>query len=78
MLDAGYGDRIILGADKSNATDSSPGAAALLHDTSARLARHLGEKALQAILVDNPARTFADADPERTPVLSGSRSGAAS
>lgn len=64
MLEAGHGDRILLGADTPTADgpaapNASPGAPALLKDTAARLARRFGEQALNAILVENPARAFA-------------------
>jgi len=64
MLDAGHGDRILLGADTltadgAAAPSASPAAPALLQDTAARLARRFGEQALNAVLVENPARAFA-------------------
>jgi 5-phospho-D-xylono-1,4-lactonase len=62
MLKAGYGDRILLGADTPTAdrldANGSPGPAALLSDTAAALARRVGEDAMHAILVVNPGRAF--------------------
>lgn len=59
MLEAGYGDRILLGADTSTAADGCPGPAALLDDTAAALARRVGEEAVHTILAVNPGRAFA-------------------
>jgi predicted metal-dependent phosphotriesterase family hydrolase len=63
MVEAGHGDRLLLGADTVSAearaaSGGGPGAAALLRDTAARLARQVGEEGLRAMLVENPARAF--------------------
>lgn len=63
MFEAGYGDRILLGADTPTAdrrdSNGSPGPAALLNDTAAALARRVGEDAVRTILAVNPSRAFA-------------------
>lgn len=63
MLNAGYGDRILLGADTPTADrrdpHGGPGPAALLTDTAAQLGRYVGEDAMHAILAVNPGRAFA-------------------
>jgi phosphotriesterase-related protein len=63
MLDAGHGDRIMLGADTPTAdrldANGSPGPAALLTGTAAALARRVGDDAMHKILTVNPSRAFA-------------------
>jgi 5-phospho-D-xylono-1,4-lactonase len=63
MVRRGHGDRVLLGADSSTATQDSPGAAALMTDTVGRLNRRVGEAAVRAILIDNPARALAWSPP---------------
>ncbi|TYK49657.1 phosphotriesterase family protein [Actinomadura decatromicini] len=63
LLEAGHGDRIMLGADTPTADrrapNGGPGPAALLTDTAAALARRVGEDAVHTILAVNPGRAFA-------------------
>ncbi|WP_410597607.1 phosphotriesterase [Amycolatopsis sp. lyj-23] len=60
LVEAGHGDRILLGGDTTTAAArSQPGASYLLTTLAPRLAKLLGEDAVTAMLVANPARAFA-------------------
>lgn len=64
LLDGGYREGILLGADSVNgeargATGGGPGSAALLTATAAAITREFGEQVTHALLVENPAQAFA-------------------
>ncbi|WP_410574694.1 phosphotriesterase [Amycolatopsis sp. cmx-4-61] len=60
LVEAGHGGRILLGGDTTTAAArSQPGASYLLTTLAPRLAKLLGEDAVTAMLVANPARAFA-------------------
>lgn len=68
LLAAGHGDRIVLGLDLGTrdyyrAYDGGPGMRSLMTTFVPRLRRRIGEAATTAILVTNPARAFAVANP---------------
>lgn len=69
LVAAGHGDRIVLGLDLGTreyyrAYDGGPGMRYLLATFVPRLRRRIGDTATDAILVTNPARVFAVAEPE--------------
>ncbi|MFK4083151.1 phosphotriesterase [Kribbella sp. NPDC020789] len=64
LLDAGYGDRLLLGGDTTTAkargaTGEGPGMSFLLTTLRPRITREFGADAAEAIFVKNPARAFA-------------------
>ncbi|MEU6917865.1 phosphotriesterase family protein [Streptomyces olindensis] len=63
LADAGFGDRLLLGADTTTAAarsvDGGPGMPHLLRRVRPRLAQAVGEELVGRILVDNPGRAFA-------------------
>ncbi|MEQ0563373.1 phosphotriesterase [Amycolatopsis sp. NEAU-NG30] len=64
LVGAGHGGQILLGGDTTTATARhEPGASYLLTTLAPRLAKRLGEDAVTAMLVANPARAFATSRP---------------
>jgi predicted metal-dependent phosphotriesterase family hydrolase len=68
MVDAGYGDRLMLGCDLGRrdyfrSHGGGPGMAYLLTTFVPRLRRRIGDRATDAILVANPARVYALTEP---------------
>lgn len=68
MVEAGHGDRIMLGMDLGRreylrAYGGGPGMRYLMDAFVPRLRRRIGDEATYAILVDNPARAYALAEP---------------
>ncbi len=64
LVGAGYGDRLVIGLDLGRrdyfrAWGGGPGLRYLLGTFVPRLRMHVGERAVDRILVDNPARVFA-------------------
>ncbi|KDN79344.1 phosphotriesterase [Streptomyces olindensis] len=63
LADAGFGDRLLLGADTTTAAarsvDGGPGMPYLLRRVRPRLAQAVGEELVGRILRDNPGRAFA-------------------
>ncbi|MFF1818714.1 phosphotriesterase [Kribbella sp. NPDC058245] len=64
LLDAGYGDRLLLGGDTTTAkargaTGEGPGMQFLLTTLRPRITREFGPEAAAAIFESNPARAFA-------------------
>jgi phosphotriesterase-related protein len=64
LVEAGYGGQLLLGGDTTTASamaaaGGGPGIPYLLTTLRPRLERALGEKAVHAMLVENPARAFA-------------------
>jgi len=63
LVDAGYGDRILLGGDtvtpSARSTADGPGMPYLLHTLRPRIERELGSDVAAAIFTANPARAFA-------------------
>jgi len=64
LVDAGYGDRLLLGGDTTTAraraaTGEGPGIPYLLTHLRPRIARHLGADVAEAVFESNPARAFA-------------------
>ncbi|MFG1818920.1 phosphotriesterase [Kribbella sp. NPDC049174] len=64
LVDAGYGDRLLLGGDTTTAraraaTGEGPGIPYLLTHLRPRIERHLGADVAEAAFVANPARAFA-------------------
>lgn len=64
LVAAGHGDQLLLGGDTTTAraraaTGGGPGIAYLLSSLRPRLAREIGNPAVHAIMVGNPARAFA-------------------
>ncbi|AXE83910.1 phosphotriesterase [Streptomyces sp. Go-475] len=63
LADAGFGDRLLLGADTTTAAarsvDGGPGMPYLLRRVRPRLAQAVGEDLVERVLVDNPGRAFA-------------------
>ncbi len=69
VVGAGYGQRILLGLDLGRrdyfrAYDGGPGMRYLLGTFAPRLERRIGAESVHRILVDNPARAFALAQPQ--------------
>ena len=63
LADAGFGDRLLLGADTTTAAARSvgggPGMPYLLRRVRPRLAHELGEELVKRIFTENPGRAFA-------------------
>ncbi|MEU0587951.1 phosphotriesterase [Streptomyces sp. NPDC006132] len=63
LADAGFGDRLLLGADTTTAAarsvDGGPGMPYLLRRVRPRLVHAVGEELVERILTANPARAFA-------------------
>ncbi|MEU0110000.1 phosphotriesterase [Streptomyces sp. NPDC006251] len=63
LAEAGFGDRLLLGADTTTAAarsvDGGPGMPYLLRRVRPRLVQAVGEELVGRILVDNPGRAFA-------------------
>jgi phosphotriesterase-related protein len=64
LVDAGYGDRLLLGGDTTTAraraaTGEGPGIPYLLTHLRPRITRHLGPDVADAIFTTNPSRAFA-------------------
>ncbi|MEU2270403.1 phosphotriesterase [Streptomyces olindensis] len=63
LADAGFGDRLLLGADTTTAAarsvDGGPGMPYLLRRVRPRLAQAVGEELVGRILTENPGRAFA-------------------
>ncbi|MFD5128592.1 phosphotriesterase family protein [Streptomyces olindensis] len=63
LADAGFGDRLLLGADTTTAAarsvDGGPGMPYLLRRVRPRLAHAVGEELVGRILTENPGRAFA-------------------
>ncbi len=64
LVDAGYGDRLLLGGDTTiararRATGEGPGIPYLLTHLRPRITRHLGPDVADAIFTTNPSRAFA-------------------
>ncbi|MFF7891765.1 phosphotriesterase [Streptomyces sp. NPDC007907] len=62
LADAGFGDRVLLGADTTTAAarsvDGGPGMPCLLRRVRPRLAHAVGEELVERILTENPGRAF--------------------
>lgn len=62
LADAGFGDRVLLGADTTTAAarsvDGGPGMPYLLRRVRPRLVHAVGEELVQRILTENPGRAF--------------------
>lgn len=63
LADAGFGDRVLLGADTTTAAarsvDGGPGMPYLLRRVRPRLVHAVGEELVERILTENPGRAFA-------------------
>jgi phosphotriesterase-related protein len=63
LADAGFGDRLLLGADTTTAAarsvDGGPGMPYLLRRVRPRLVHALGEELVGRVLTENPGRAFA-------------------
>jgi 5-phospho-D-xylono-1,4-lactonase len=64
LVDAGYGDRLLLGGDTTTAraraaTGEGPGIPYLLTHLRPRITRHLGASVAESVFETNPARAFA-------------------
>ncbi|MBB6417960.1 hypothetical protein HDC93_003554 [Streptomyces sp. AK010] len=62
LADAGFGDRVLLGADTTMAAarsvDGGPGMPYLLRRARPRLVHAVGEELVERILTENPGRAF--------------------
>ncbi|MFF7768728.1 phosphotriesterase [Streptomyces massasporeus] len=65
LADAGFGDRVLLGADTTTAAarsvDGGPGMPYLLRRVRPRLVHAVGEELVERILTENPGRAFGTA-----------------
>jgi cysteine synthase len=63
LIEAGFADRVLVGADSLDATarfatGGGPGAAGVLTHTAARVGARVGERTTRQIMVENPRRDF--------------------